>query len=78
LHICATTCGFIRQGKQHVHIVSKAAGEGVLERKRNVTAVVATWFLAKTYPDIRSSRNLSEFLLTDVNVSATSGIRIFF
>jgi hypothetical protein len=28
----------------------------------------ATWFLAKTYPDIRSSRNLSEFLLTDVNV----------
>ena len=54
----------------NLQVATQIISEGVLERKRNVTAVVATWFLAKTYPDIRSSRNLSEFLLTDVNVSA--------
>ncbi|SFV88902.1 Insecticidal toxin complex protein TccB3 [hydrothermal vent metagenome] len=43
---------------------------GVLEKKRDVTAVIATWVLEKTYPDILYLRNLSEFLLTDVNVSA--------
>jgi hypothetical protein len=32
-------------------VATQIISEGVLERKRNVTAVVATWFLAKTYPD---------------------------
>ena len=51
-------------------VATQIISESVLEEKRDVTAVVATWVLAQTYPDIRSSRNLSEFLLTDINVSA--------
>ncbi|CAC9592489.1 hypothetical protein [uncultured Gammaproteobacteria bacterium] len=51
-------------------VATQIISESVLEEKRDVTATVAIWTLAKTYPDINSLGNLSEFLLTDVNVSA--------
>ncbi|SFV87146.1 hypothetical protein MNB_SUP05-SYMBIONT-4-129 [hydrothermal vent metagenome] len=55
---------------ENLQIALQIISEEVLEKKRDVTVMVATWALTQAYVDVVSSNNLSEFLLIDVNVSA--------
>ncbi|AYQ56501.1 hypothetical protein MS2017_0773 [Bathymodiolus thermophilus thioautotrophic gill symbiont] len=62
LKSCYTTDNF--------QVTAQIISGKVLEKKRDVIVGAATWALRKTYTDIQSTNNLSEYLLTDVSVSA--------